>query len=196
MRHPEGRISKVVLKGVEPKSMVQLSMNGPFEWSTEERFRLRALTEVLKIKLREVLREDKGGVYGVGISGSPSKYPTEEYNIRIRFGCAPERVDELIDAVNLQMDSLAMEPVDADYIAKVKELFRRDRETNLKRNGWWVSQFRVAYANGEDPAEILSFDERVDDITADAVQAAATTYFARTNYTRLVLMPEEETQEE
>jgi len=175
-------------------SAASLSMNGPFDWSVEERFRFNSLIEVLRIKLREVLREDKGGVYGVGISGSPSKYPRNEYSITIRFGCDPNRVEELIDAVNLQMDSLVLAPVDVDYVNKVKELLRRDRETSLEQNGWWLSMFRVAYANGENPDDMLSFDERVSALTVGDIQKAAKTYFSRTDYARLVLMPEEGSQ--
>ena len=191
MRHPTGRIAKVVRKGVEPKSQVQLSMSGPFTWDPQERFRFNAAIEVLRIKLREVLREDKGGVYGVSLNGSPSKYPVNEYSISIRFGCDPERVDELIDAVNLQMDSLAMGPVDADYVTKVKELLRRDHETSQKQNGWWLGVFRVAYANGEDPGEVLSIGKKIDGLTAGDIQSVAKKYFARKNYARLVLLPEE-----
>ena len=190
IHHPEGRIEKVVRKGVEPKSAVQLSMNGPFTWNEKERFDFNALIEVLRIKLREVLREDKGGVYGVGVRGSASKYPRAEYAIRINFGCAPERVDELIDAVNLQMDSLAMASVDEDYVDKVKELLRRDRETNEKQNSWWLGLFRGAYENGEDPSAALAFGKQVEALSTADIRTAAQKYFAREDYVRVVMMPE------
>ncbi len=191
MHYPEGKSGKTVQRGIEPKAQVHLSTSGPFTWSADERFTFNAAIEVLKIKLREVLREDKGGVYGVTVSGNPSKYPRNEYTITIRFGCDPERVEELIGAVNLQMDSLALGPADADYVGKVKELLRRDRETSLKQNGWWLSMFRVSYANGENPAEMLEYDTRIDGLTAADIQEAAKAYFTRKNYVRLVLLPEE-----
>jgi zinc protease len=181
---------KEVIKGVEPKSSVLLSYNGPFEWSAQNRFDFSALLEVLRIKLREVLREDKSGVYGISVNGGPTLIPRREYNIRISFGCNPVRVDELVSTVVQQMDSMKMKPVDAVYIDKVKELQRRDREVNLKENNYWLGLFRMNYTNGEDPRGMLEIPERIDKLSAAAVQTAAKKYFNQKNVVKIILKPE------
>ena len=56
-----------------------MMFTGPFEWSRQNRYDFESLLEYLNIKLREVMREDKGGVYGVSASGSPSLHPRKEY---------------------------------------------------------------------------------------------------------------------
>ncbi|MDD8019333.1 MAG: insulinase family protein, partial [Bacteroidota bacterium] len=190
IKMPQGKISKEVFKGVEPKSSVVLVFNGPFEWNIQNRFDFNAMLEVLRIRLREVLREDKGGVYGVGISGNPSLYPRKEYSIRIGFGCNPERVEELVNAVMQQIDTLKLKPADQTNIDKVKELQRREREVNLKENNWWLSVFRSSYANGEDPLTILKTPERIDKLNTKAVQDAAKKYFTDKNIVKIVLKPE------
>jgi phosphotransferase system enzyme I (PtsP) len=53
------------------------------------------MIRVLSIKLRENLREDKGGVYGVRANASVEKYPKPSYRVNIGFGCAPENVETL-----------------------------------------------------------------------------------------------------
>jgi zinc protease len=90
---PKGVIEKTVRRGTEPKARVQMVFTGPFDWSRENRVEMSAMTDVLEIMLREALREEKGGVYSVGVYGSPSKYPRSDYSMIISFGCAPDRVE-------------------------------------------------------------------------------------------------------
>jgi zinc protease len=190
MRYPTGVISKEVRRGIEPKSAVQMNFTGPFTWARQNRYDFNAMLEVLRIKLREVLREDKGGVYGVSVNGTPSLFPRQEYRITISFGCAPDRVDELVGTTLQQIDSLKIKPADPIYITKVKELQRRDREVNLKENRWWLSTLRVDIANNEDPQEINDYGTLVDHFAAEAVQKAAQQYFNMKNYVKIVLNPE------
>ena len=53
----------------------------------------------LRIRLREVLREDMGGVYGVSAAGSISRRPRQSTRFTVSFGCAPDNVDKLKKAV-------------------------------------------------------------------------------------------------
>lgn len=197
VRAPKGIVEKTVKKGVEPKSLVHLSITGDFAWSTTEVLSLDALSEVMKIRLREVLREDMGGVYGVSVSGSPRRYPRPEYTFLVRFGCAPERVDELVNAVMRQLDSAKQMPVGSDYITKVKEIRRRAHETSLKENSYWVDNIESALMNngtdGGGFTNIVEFDTRTEMISADMIQQAANKYLNTTNMVKVVLYPEKVT---
>ncbi len=190
MRFPKGKIYKEIFRGIEPKSSVQISFNGPFEWTRQNRYDFNSMIEVLQIKLREQLREEKGGVYGVGISGSPSLYPRKEYTITVRFGCAPERVEELIGVVHQQIDSLKQFGAQKEYIEKVQELQRRDNEVNVKENNFWISSLNNSYFYGDDPKLILQREKLISALTAAAVQNAAKKYFSTENVATFVLKPE------
>ena len=106
IRPPRGVIEKTVHKGLEPKSSNRIVFTGPFEWSRKNSYNLGAAVDVLRIRLREVLREEMGGTYGVGVGASTSRYPEQRYSIRISFGCAPDSVEQLTRAVFAQIDSL------------------------------------------------------------------------------------------
>ena len=148
--------------------------------------------DVLNIKLREVLREDEGGTYGVGVRTSLSRWPEGEYTISISFGCAPDRLEELTQLVFVQIDSLKQKPVDRSYIDKVTEMDLRRHETNQKENRYWRSTLQRYYQHGEDMTALLTYkDEVVKKLTAEDVQKAAQQYFNRENYARFVLLPEE-----
>lgn len=189
---PKGVIEKTVKKGLEPKSQVQMVFSGAFAWSREERYAAQSLASVLRIKLREQLREEKGGTYGVAVNPSLSHYPKSEYRFTVSFGCAPERVEELTKTALEQIDSVRNFGPDVSYINKVKEIQRRERETNLKENRFWLTNLQFFYTNDEDPTQVLKYNELVDRLSAEAVQKAAQKYLEGKNYVRVVLVPEKQ----
>ncbi len=179
-----------VRKGIEPKAQVSLVWTGPAEWSRESSYDLDALADVLRIRLREVLREDKGGVYGVGVSGSVTDRPQGRFSFRIGFGCAPERVDELVAAALAEVRSLRDQPVAESYTAKVRETDRREREVSLKRNGFWVDALLSYLEHGVDPRLILRYDELVERSTPAHVEETARRFLDPDRYLLGVLRPE------
>jgi zinc protease len=189
IRPPKGVVEKTMKRGIDPKSQERLIFTGPFEWSIMSRFELNALVNVLQIKLREALREEKGGTYGVGVDADPSLEPIPQYRLSISFGCDPKRVDELTKTVFQQIDSIRNFPIDQSYIKKVKETDRRERETGLKQNGFWLATLRFYYEYNEDPGQILTLEERLNKLTPELIQKAAKKYLNLENYVKATLYP-------
>lgn len=169
---------------------MNITFTGPFEWSQQNRYDFNSMIEALNIKLREVLREDKGGTYGIRVSGYHSLFPRREYSITLSWGCNPERVDELVKEALLQIDSLKIKPFDPIYIEKVAESQRRTFEVNMKRNNFWLSNLQANYTNQENPEMILNYPKLVDHLTAPTIQEAVNKYFNMNNYVKVVLYPE------
>jgi zinc protease len=191
MKPPQGVVKKTVNKGREPKSLTQMIFTGPFQWTRQNRYDLDAMAQVLRIKLRDTLREDLGETYGVGVGASPSHYPREAYQMTIGFGCAPEKVEALTRVVFEQLDSLKTFGTTDVYIGKVKEMQRREREVALKENGFWLDGLQASYVHGEDPLNLLRYSELVEGLTPEAVRQAAQRYVKTDNYIKVVLSPEE-----
>jgi zinc protease len=190
IRYPSGVIEKEVRKGLEPKSSVRMTFTGPFTWSPDERYDLNSVIALLRITLREALREDKGGTYGVDVSGTPHHFPRSEFQTTISFGCSPDNVEDLTRTALAVVDSLKRFGPTTDDLNKVKEMQIRDRETNLKENGFWLNTLRFYSENGEDPLQVLKFDKQVEGLNGEAIQRAARMYFDEANYARFVLYPE------
>ncbi len=193
VKAPKGVIEKTVSRGQEPKSQTSLIFTGPFDYNDRfKRYVYDSMGDVLQIKLRELLREDEGGTYGVGVRTSRSRWPEGRYNISISFGCDPERLEELTQLVFVQIDSMKQKPVDQSYIDKVTEMDLRSRETNRKENSYWRSTLSQYYQNELDLMAWLTYeDEVIKKLTAEHVQKATQQYFNMENYTRFVLLPEE-----
>jgi len=187
--HPHGVATKRVVQGSEPKSSVWLTFHGNETWSRDSENDLRMLEEVLRIRLREVLREDMGGVYGVGVQSSLVRRPKQRYGFTVSFGCAPENIDKLEKAVWDEIKAIQTSGIGDEYLTKVKEQRRRVHETHLQENGYWVRELERAYTYGDDPKLILDFDAMVDKVSSARVQKAAKRYLTSTQYALGELRP-------
>ncbi|HEY0672623.1 MAG TPA: insulinase family protein [Longimicrobiales bacterium] len=189
-RPPKGVIEKTVRRGVEPKSMTQIVFSGPFEFTLPNRLALSLMTEVLDLRLRDVLREDLSGTYGVSINSSGGRDPVPQYTVSIGFGADPQRLESLTKEVFQQIEKFKRAGPTAEELAKVKETQRREWETNVKRNGYWASQISARDMLGEPVADVLSFPQRLETATPAMLQAAAQRYLRGDNYVRVSLYPE------
>ncbi len=189
VRKPQGVIERQVEKGIEAKSRVQLVFNGPFEQDVQNRYDLQSMATLLQIRLRERLREDMGGTYGVSVGASNSWEPIQEYQVGISFECEPSNVEALTEAVFEEIARLVAEGASELDLTKIKEQQRRGRETALRTNGFWLSTLAYAEQYETDPLSVLSFQERVDALTSADIQEAVARYLNPENYVRVVLMP-------
>ena len=189
-RRQTGQLEVVTRKGLEEKSSVRLLYHGDATWGREERYAMRSLGEALRIRLREILREDMGGTYGVGAGGGISRIPEETFSFSVSFGCSPDKVDEMIAAVEAEIERVKQEGVPQEVIDKVKEAQARDRELQLERNGFWLSSIGFVLENDRDLGEILSYSGLFDTLSSDMVRDAARRYLTGENRLKAILYPE------
>ena len=186
----KGGKTKIIEKGSEPKSMVNLTFHGTESWSADNENDVRMLTEVLRHRLRQTLREDLGGVYGVQVSGQLRRRPRAEYQFNVSFGCSPENVDKLKQAVFDEIKAIQASGVAAEMIDKIKETRRRAQETDLKDNGFWLRELERAYTYGDDPREIPKAQPMIDKVSSERTQRAAKKYLKDGQFILAVLKPE------
>lgn len=190
MNPPAGVQTKIVERGMEPKAQVRLVFTGPYEWSPENEYAFYSLGEVLDIKLREVIREEKSGTYGIGVQPSSSRIPEQRYTFTINWGCDPQRVDELVSTVFLTLDSLKNTGPDELHITKVRESQLRSFEVDLKENRFWQNELRSSFYDSFDPRRILGRKEEVATLSRDMIRDAAKKYLNNESYVKFILLPE------
>jgi zinc protease len=189
IRKARGVVKKTWNLGQEPKARVQLLFHGDESWTRDKDRDMFILGQVLTIRLREVLREDKGGVYGVGVGGGIARSPHQDRSFSISFGCDPARVDELVKATFDEIAEIQKNGIGAEYLEKVKQTFTREREVQLRSNGFWIGWLGVAYAYGDDPALVLDPSKMTARMTSDNVKAAAKRYLDAKQYFEPILLP-------
>lgn len=188
---PADAVRKVVRKGIEPKSQTEIVFAGEGAWSPEHRYAMASLVEYLQIRLREVLREDLSGTYGVQIVGSLQRWPDEEYEVRFRFGADPERIEALADTLFLEIETLKAGAA-GETVAKVREAQRRELETSLRENEWWIDQLEDVWINDLEPARILEHEKRIAALDAATITDAARRWLPAERFVRVTLVPEDQ----
>jgi zinc protease len=189
MSYPTGVITREVKRGIEPKAQTAIVFTGPFDFTWENVQQINALSDLLEIKLRERLRQDLGGTYGVGVGANPTHFPRQSYALRIDFGSAPERAAELQKAVFAEIDSVKANGVSDKDLQKIRETDLRERETSLRQNRYWLSLLASYDVNGWDPALILKYNDMVRKLNSADLQAAAKKYFDTSRYVVVQLLP-------
>lgn len=188
LRRPHGAVKFEVDKGIEPKSAVHLLFHRRARWSREDAHNLRSLASALSIRLREELREDMSGTYGVRVVGEWQREPTQEATLDISFGCAPENTDKLIAAAMEVMADFKKNGPPEAVVEKIKQGQRRGLETALQNNGFWLDRLLQSYRYGDDPRQILKMEQLIDQVSAARLKAAARRYLGR-DYVLGVLKP-------
>ena len=77
-------------------------------------------------------------------------------------------------------------------MANAKEGAKRDYETAMKQNNYWLSQLSLKYEYGENPETLLAVPDYYRKIDAAMIQAAARQYLNVERYVRVSLMPEKQ----
>ncbi len=186
---PEGLLVVEVPKNSEPQSSVAMVWKGDFRWKEKQRFGFTMLMDILSIKCRESMREDQGGVYGVSISGSPSKYPESKYSITSTWGCNPDNINKLSQTVLDEMVKIKKDgPSEAD-MNKVKETLIRERETRIKENGFWISVLQNHFLYGNRLLSQQEYETIVKSISNDDIKAVANRYLDTESYVQVALTP-------
>lgn len=189
VRPVAGVVKKSFALGQDPKARVSMFFHGDEPWTRDKDRDMFVLGRVLSIRLRENLREDMGGVYGVGAGGYLSRRPHPERGFSISYGCDPARVDELIKATQAEISALAKNGIGAEYLEKVKQSYLREREVQLKSNRFWSSWLLNARRFNDDPKLILDPSGLLARMTSDNVKASAKRYLDGGQYYEAVMLP-------
>ncbi|MEM9596578.1 MAG: insulinase family protein, partial [Acidobacteriota bacterium] len=143
VRRPDGQLRFEVAKGLEPTSQVRILYHGLSEWSRDQVFLLDSLAMALRIHLVEVLREELGATYSVGVDSNLSARPVERYGVAVQFGSDPDEADGLVARVSEEIERLKVDGFPPELADKVREIRRREREVAERENDFWVAVLRT-----------------------------------------------------
>jgi len=190
VKFPPQTIDAKVFAGTENQSQVAVNFSNSFDWTDRNRMLMNLASRAYNIKLRENMREELGGVYGVSARGTVNKLPEPTLSINVGWGTNPGLVDTLTSVVFDQMKRLMESGPSADDLAKVKETAIRERETNEKQNNFWSSYLDFSYYNATPLVPFEDFRSAVESVTANEIRDFAKNYFKPEHYLRVTLYPE------
>jgi zinc protease len=187
---PQIQVREKVEMGREPRSNVAISFFAEASSDPVEAENVAAATTVLDIALRDVLREDLSQTYTVSVGQGGQGLPQRGGGyMRVSFGAAPENVASMTDRVFEEIRKLQQNGPSADLTNRAKESARRNYETSLQQNGYWMGRLQSVHLFNRDPKEIITRSARIDAVTPVSIQDVLKRSFPMDRYTVVTLLP-------
>lgn len=186
---PKGKVDTSLQMGNTPKTFVNINEHGALKYTDAEALKFNAMVKVLSIVLREELREEKGGVYGVSVQGVVSKIPKEKFAINISFNADPPKAQELIKATYDEIDDFVKNGTTLEKLNKVKETYKREFETDQKENDYWIGKMVYADKYNWDIHKLNQYLQAIDTLSLEDIKQAATKYLTTDDVIQVTLSP-------
>ena len=127
--------------------------SGEMPYTLKNKAALSFLTQALNSRYLVSIREEKGGTYGVQVSGSTEYIPSETYNMTISFDTNEEMADELREIVMKEIEEIAANGPKSEDIEKPQQQIRlRARLPGRLRRGAQDADRRRRTGHGQEGA--------------------------------------------
>jgi zinc protease len=190
VRFPTTVVREEVRKGREPRGQTVVSFFADTSLDEIEMHRARSAASLLGIRLRDILREELGGTYGVSVAYDNSLPLRGDGAMVVQFGSDPDNIQMLTGEVLKEVERLKTEGPSAEDVARVQELERRDLETAMQQNAFWIGSLQTVHMLGWDPASITRRVERIQKLSPQVLHETFKKYFPTDRYTVVTLRPE------
>lgn len=185
----KGELTVNVAKSLDPKATIVMKTYGNKPWNHKERAQFNTMKAALSTVLRERIREEKSGAYGVRVGGSFSR-EQGHYSLSISFTCDPLRVDELKAEVNLVIHEFKTVLQDEKYVANYIKQSLKSAETSKKQNNFWIGHLTWLNEPGYVPLSFSDNEALLKSMTPADVKAAANMFIDKQDSLVAILMPE------
>ncbi len=150
---------------------------------------LAHFVSITNVKLREVLREDFAGVYGVRLNAYVENIQAPRLTMEIAFTCEPDRAEELINITNTTLATLASEPITQNYLDNERQRWLKQRKVIMKNNHWILN--RMAQITDTKNSYITLREERdvAENFTKEQFQKVAKKITNLKNMSDIILLP-------
>ena len=172
----------------QPKVSVNRIFSGAIPYDLKNLMTMSYLAQALNSRYLISIREEKGGTYGVHVSGSLGNQPNDHYLMRIQFDTDDTMADELNEIIMEEIQKIADEGPLPEDIEKHREFLVKDWNNTLEQNNGWRRIINNWY---DDNLDYLSdYLNIVKGIKYEDVQALAKKILADGNMTLVIMRPE------
>jgi zinc protease len=189
LRRKKGISQVRVEAGKEDKASVVIMFHGESPWSEDAHTDLVSLESYLTIRLREVLREQMGGVYTPSVSSTFERVPFDAYSLVVAFQCKSGDIEKLERATREVIAELKQKGPAPDYLTKLISQRTRSLEESYRSNDFWIARLTSKYERGENPRDILILHELTKRITSENMKRAALQFLRSEQYFQAELRP-------
>jgi zinc protease len=138
--------------------------------------RLGLLSSALQIMLIDKVREELGDSYGASVSSSLSDTYPDFGVLNASAVVAPDKIDEVRDAIDAAVTQLRTNPVSADLFARARNPMLERADRALRENGAWAAVVTRAQSDPSRLDRLLGLRATIAAITPAQLQAMAVQY--------------------
>ena len=190
VEQPKGKIIREIsLPLTIPKSTIFISFAEGMKYNPYNYLGLEVIQGILDIVYTEKVREDKGGTYGVSISLSEQKRPTELAEGMITFDCDPSRANELKAIIYNQLDTIMIKGPSQVNLDKAVSNLLKTREENKMHNSYWSSILTRYYSYGINSNDPANYENILKSYKIKDIKKIAGEMFKKADVVDLIFKP-------
>ena len=178
-----------------PLAQTLLVFDAPFPIDSvdyfAERDKLDALSYVLTRRLREKLREELGGTYGVSVLASTFRLYDEHFRVMIQFQSAPEQMYDLNSEMKNILDALREEGPTVEELHAAERVRERRLQTALQDNDYWLDRLELHNRLGL-PIDRILTPYGSTQLTPETMRDAARRFLPEKAFVHLTQMPKKD----
>ena len=165
-----------------------MNYRGQAKYNDKDGLAMKALGEIMSIKLVEKLREEAAGVYSPRVRASFNEL-NNSYNLNIAFSCGPENVEKLKTISEQEVEKMMNEGPSEKDLNKAKEAFLLNRKEQLMKNNFWLQKMSSTVFKKKEVRDLSDYETAVNALTVKDVQNIAKKFLVKGAVVG-ILMPE------
>lgn len=169
------------------RSMVSIGYSGGMDYTQQNMMTMGMLSACLQSRYNQIIREEKGGSYGVSVNGTLSRQPIGTYDLKVTFQTNPDMVEELVRVVKDELFQIADKGPDPEDLNKHLEYWRKMETQNARNVQTRLILLQTYYTWGEDWD--VDYSKLLNSITVEKVQELARKIMADGNLKEVVVNP-------
>ncbi|WP_269234965.1 M16 family metallopeptidase [Flavobacterium flavigenum] len=164
----DGKVEKTIIRTMDtPKTTVYLHLeNKDVVYNKKNKILSYMLSEWLKKRYLETIREEEGGSYGVQVGTSLSQTPSPLFSLEINFDCNPDKADALVKIIHAELARVQTENIPANMLEDIKQSILKNHQEQIKQNNYWLNVLTSYVRNNEEPQDTETLKNTLSTLTA------------------------------
>jgi zinc protease len=190
VKQPDGKITKEIsLPLTIPKSTVFISFAMDMNYNPRTYLGLEVIQGILDIVYTEKVREDEGGTYGVSVSLSEQKRPSQIGEGVISFDCDPARANDLKAIIYHELDNIMKDGPGQVNLDKAVSNILKTHEENKMHNAYWSSVLTRYYSYGINSNDPANYENILKAFTVKDIKKISSKMFKKADVVDLIFKP-------
>ena len=190
IEQPKGKVTKEITMPLTiPKATVFLSFAEDLKYTPFNYLGLEVINGILDLVYTEKVREDEGGTYGVSVSLSEQKRPTEIGEGVITFDCDPARAKVLKAIIYKELNNIIKSGPTQVNLDKTVSNILKTREENKMHNAYWSGVLSRFYTNGINSDDPANYENILKGFTIMDIKKIASEMFNKADVTDIIFKP-------